>query len=282
MLTKIVSATVVGRIEFLKIQAKYLLKHHIKNQKHYWLMNIYNEQTEQWCKDITAQYPDLFEMMYLPSSIEKHQWPGFNVGSFFNMMDVSKDALYVKIDDDVVYLSDDFFQTLLNEKNKHPDYLVICPYIVNNQAHLHIAQRHNKLPSYWKYIHNKTWCYTGEDAHRLEYLHDVTYGEAVHNYFIKTGPQFWLNWRKYPWVFDQTDRFSINCIAFSGEDFLTIKPIPCDDEEYLSRTVAKTLNRHNAMFTSCMCVHFSFYTQKGYFMERGILDKYLELSTEIE
>jgi hypothetical protein len=278
----IISATIVGRLKYLKIQLPYLLKYRYTEHKHYWFMNKYDAETEQWVKETTALYPDYFEIMYIPDGLEIHEWPGFNVQSFLNAIPVNPDALYIKIDDDVVYFSDDFFKHLLDQKNNNPDSLVICPFIINNQAHAHIAQKHGMLPSYWQYIHNITWCYTGLETHKLNYFHNLEYGEALHNYFLSFDDKTrWLNWRSYPWIFDQSTRFSINCIAFSGADLLKMRPVPCDDEEYLSRTVAKNLHRNNIMVTDCMCVHFSFYNQQGYFLSKDILPKYEILAKNI-
>jgi hypothetical protein len=279
MIDNIVSATIVGRLKYLELQLPYLLKYRIPKHKHYWFMNKYDDDTERWVKTITAEHPDFFEIMYIPDGLEIHEWPGFNVQSFLNNIPVSPDVLYVKIDDDVVYFSDDFFAKLLAHKNNNPESLVICPFIINNQAHAHIAQKHGLLPSYWQYIYNITWCYTGLETHKLNYFNNLDFGVALHEYFLSFDDKSrWLNWRSNPWTFDQTTRFSINCIAFSGADLLLMRPVPCDDEEYLSRTVAKNLGRYNTMTTDCLCVHFSFYNQQGHFLSKDILPRYKELA----
>lgn len=274
MVMKIVSMTIVGRLKYLKVQLPYLLAHRGQNHRHYWCMNVFDKETEEWIERVTTEHSDYFEIMRIPEGSTVHEWPGFNVQYFLNGMEIDPETVYVKLDDDVVYLSPGFFDILAREKVNNPDVPVMCPFIINNQAHAHVAQKHGLLPSYWEYIHDATWCYTGEDTHKLNYFHNLDYGEALHRYFLENNVDRWVNWRDSPWIFSKNSRFSINCIAMTGNDLLKARPVPCDDEEYLSRTVPRDMRRNNAMTTKCMCVHFSFYNQQGHFLDRGLLEYY--------
>lgn len=278
----IVSMTIVGRLKYLQVQLPYLLAHRGSDHRHYWCMNVFDRETEAWIESVTAEHPDYFEIMRIPEGETVHEWPGFNVQYFLNQIEVDPDTIYVKLDDDVVYLSTGFFDILAQEKRLHPEVPVLCPFIINNQAHAHVAQKHGLLPSYWEYIHDATWCYTGKDMHKLNYFHNLEYGEALHRLFLTSDRERWVDWRDDPWVFSKNSRFSINCITFTGRDLSIMRPVPCDDEEYLSRTVPQALSRNNAMTTKCMCVHFSFYNQQGYFLDHGLLPEYEALSHNLK
>lgn len=284
--------TIVGRLKYLQVQLPYLLAYRAGPQHHhYWCMNVYDKETEAWIQHVTAEYPDFFSIMRIPEGQKVHEWPGFNVQYFLNGISLNgsngsdgsdgSDVVYVKLDDDVVYLSPNFFETLYQEKIAHPEIPVLCPFIINNQAHAHVAQKHGLLPSYWEYIHDATWCYTGENTHKLNYFHNLEFGVALHRLFLADTSSRWINWRDNIWTFSKSSRFSINCVAMTEKDLVKIRPVPCDDEEYLSRTVPQTLGRNNAMTTKCMCVHFSFYNQQGHFLEHGLLEDYVKLCNNI-
>ena len=45
---------------------------------------------------------------------------------------MDEDTVYIKLDDDIIYLSENFFENILKYRFEHPEYICVFPMVVNN------------------------------------------------------------------------------------------------------------------------------------------------------
>ena len=69
------------------------------------------------------------------------------------------------------------------------------------------------------------------------------------------------------------ERLSINLIAFRGNDIVANRPVPSDDEQWLTVDLPKKTGRHVVVHGKAIASHYAFRTQGG-LESTDILDRY--------
>ena len=69
------------------------------------------------------------------------------------------------------------------------------------------------------------------------------------------------------------ERLSINLIAIWGDDIVNNRPIPSDDEKWLTMDLSKELGRHVVVDGKALASHYAFRGQKG-LESTDVLDRY--------
>ena len=268
---KCVIATPAGRQRYIEILYQYLK--HQKNDFlcwHLWLnttdQNDINymrrlESENYWIKCINPDWP------YSGNS---------SIGNFFRYA-IDSDTIYIRLDDDIVYLSPDFVRTLYTERLKYRDPLFIYPNIINNavMSYLHF---NNKLISY----HNTP----GYNCVDKTGWNDGKFAETVHNVFIDSLKTNTLE--KWKSSFDthtpiNYTRVSINCVSWFGKDIANIyNEILGDEEQNISVEIPKKYNKPCLIVNYPICAHFAFCTQRPYLENNtNILSEYKKQAENI-
>lgn len=177
-----------------------------------------------------------------------------------------EDAVYIKLDDDLVWLEPGFFQKMADFRIGHPEYFVVSPLVINNMMCVYILQAKGRLKM------------AREEYFRASFNYKVTDGAFaadLHDWFLKKledGSWEGLHCGAVPWGLG---RFSINSISWFGADFRKLGGvIPGDDEEYLSCVRPAELGLANCVNGDCLCAHFAFFTQRGELDKLDILERY--------
>ena len=133
---KKVIVTPAGRERYLQTLVKYIKREvGTFDEWHLWLnTNIQSdidycrqlEQTYSWIKVITI--PTVNEVLLT------------NIYKFFKYaQDI--DSVYIRLDDDIVYLEPGFFDKLFKKRLENPEPFLVYPNIINNAIISHIHQR---------------------------------------------------------------------------------------------------------------------------------------------
>lgn len=176
---------------------------------------------------------------------------------------IDPEKIYVRMDDDIVFVDTGRFRDFINFRRENPHYFIVSANVINNGLLNFLHQGMGVLPTT-----KCNYCYNSEV--NVCSTETVT---TVHDTFLKKGVEPYL----FPkWDLVRYEPFSINCFAVFGEDMARCK-VPEQGELYLSSQKPKELGRINSIFGGFVVSHFSFFTQKGRFDEGRILKGYKEL-----
>lgn len=179
------------------------------------------------------------------------------------------DSIYIRLDDDVVWLEPGFFETLLRFRIDHPEYLLVMPLIVNNALCSFQLQILGKIsPTRYlraAYMDEFGWRdpYLALGLHRL-LLDLIGRGESARLHL--PAREISLN------------RFSINSICWFGSDLAPLaRDITGEEEEELSLTLPARLGRRNCFCGNTIAAHFSFIHQRDKLERSGLLEEYRDV-----
>jgi hypothetical protein len=193
----------------------------------------------------------------------------------FELM-TNTDTIYIKLDDDLIYLSPHFFEDLVKFRFEHPEYICIYPWIINNPLC-------NWLGGWFKHFNNQSDCmfWTWKDPkYAMMLLSAFSDGKLPVN-------------QRTDYEFDNKDAFyrpeinfsicpSINAVCFWGRDCKIMNwacrmPKYGTDEIFLTQGIFNDFGteRKHIVYSSPVCVHYAFYTQRTVLNAMHILDKYM-------
>jgi hypothetical protein len=192
----------------------------------------------------------------------------------FNWYMQDPDTIYVRLDDDIVWMEHDALHNLVLAKISRPDLLGVFPVIWNNaicswwlhqEGHLQgfpPVGRHCVDPMGWG------------DPQFAERLHGLLLEHIAHHNerltFIAGFLE--LGWR---------EQFSVSAFAIEGDEYAQLGGVLDWDEEehWLTQFRTGIVRKANAIVGNAAVSHFTFFTQRAYILnETDLLDRYRELS----
>jgi hypothetical protein len=206
--------------------------------------------------------------------------PGHIIGKpaaythMFSLM-AEPDTIYIKLDDDLIYLSPGFFEELVEYRIANPEYLCIYPWVINNPLC-------NWLGGWFKEFNNQSDCmfWTWQDPN---YAMMLLTAFAEGKLPIR---------QRADYVFDKKDSFyrpeirfsicpSINAVCFWGRDCNDMNwagrmPKYGSDEVFLTQGIFDEdgSTRKNIVYSKPVCAHYAFYTQRNVLNAMKVLEKY--------
>jgi hypothetical protein len=262
---RVVVTTPAGRKKYLTILYKHLAKQkHRFSEWQLWVNTLVEEDI-----DFCLQLAEENDWITIKRLTVPHQG-NFSICSFFSEC-IDEDALYIRIDDDVCWLEEDFIYKLTQARIKNPDAFLVYPNIINNSIIDHINQRLGnidglKLPE----------DLIGYDVMDRNGWERSDLAEIKHRSFIKRLEKNQLDDYKFTkWNLYNYEGVSINCISWFGKDFAEFNGIvDREDEHWLAHVKPKSCARPNLIVGDPICVHFAFYTQREYLETTDLLDIY--------
>jgi hypothetical protein len=234
-----------------------------------------------YINSMIAKYPDYF----VPVEIGYQAGPP-RYSQFFAHF-TNPDTMYVKLDDDIVWMQDGAIETLVRYKQSRPRLLMAFSNTVNNGLCNHIHQRMGAAVSPIKMEWDAHFVNRGSDGARIQHSADVHHSLLKHikagtvaNY---TGFDEWLLW-------ERNIRFSINCLCMTGSDIKQMLPtferdrearkvLSADDESLMTEAIPGLLGRDNAICGRSLVAHFAFGVQHDYLANTtDVLDQYRALA----
>lgn len=264
--------TPAGRQRYLEVLLPHLRRQHGRGAFERW---------DLWLNTNVAA-----DIAYCKSLAAAHAWiavvelAGIDRVSNSNICKFFKHAcdpacVYVRVDDDVVYVQPDFFETLFTYRVSNPAPFLVYANIVNNAVIAHIHQRNARVR------YPQTVGYACMDPVGWR---DPLFAEALHRAFLADAQAGRVgDWRKSfdTWVCWGYERVSINCIAWLGATFAEFAgEVGRDEEQWLSVEKPRELGRPNVLLGSAVAAHFSFYTQREHLDATDILDQYARLARQ--
>ena len=262
-----VIVTPAGRKRYLEILFKHLKKQKTDFDEWQLWMNTTNQEDIDYCKDLAAKYEWITA---IPLDI-----PHNGSGSIFTFFKYAMDenSVYLRFDDDVVWLEKDFIKKIFDFRISNVDPFLVYGNIVNNAVIDHIHQRLGAWPA-----DNKEFIgYSCMDRFGWE---DSNIAEKKHrNLLPKIKNKNLSKFKFSSWQLHYYERVSINVISWLGNEFAKFNgQVGEDEEQWLSVEKPQQLGRPNVIFGESLCAHFSFYTQRNHLDKTNILEQYNNLA----
>lgn len=180
--------------------------------------------------------------------------------------DKYNDDIFIKMDDDLVYLDLDNLVNFIKFRKDHPEFFLVSANVVNNGVCAYYQQNHKAI--------DRSMMQFPYDTFKGKLWNSGLLAEKLHRYFIHNLECF-----KYDGYINLPlgDRISINCISWLGCDWKYMHQFNYYDEEQMSQQVPKKLNRSNAIFNRFLVSHLSFYSQDHQMDLKDLLGQYQTL-----
>lgn len=217
-----------------------------------------------WGSDLELCHTNAQVQRYIGNPNEKMPyWQAYQY--YAKRLSQFSDALFLKCDDDIVYLDIDRLSDFIEFRRRNPNYFVVSANVVNNGVCAHLQQLAGQLPNE-----------LGEFEHPPGGLEGSLWqsGERaikLHEFFLQSqNKHFPLPARAVEW----NERQSINFIAWLGRDIRHMALGQGDDERLMTVDLPAYLGRPCAIYSDFTVSHLSFGQQEKGFDFDPLVDKY--------
>jgi hypothetical protein len=259
---RIVCVTPAGRRRYLKLLVPQILASDLVDRYDLWLNT--DDAGDRAFMEALARLDDRVRLVRQPDG----KAPGWGAIHGFFRGAQDEGTIYIRLDDDVVWLEPGFFETLLRFRIANPRYFLVMPLIINNAVCTNLLHSCGKLsPSRYAAaacLDPVGWREASFAVLLHEFLLDLIARNETHR--LHCGPrEIALN------------RFSINVICWFGRDMAAIGgEVPPAEEEELSNVIPTRLGRPNCFCTNTIAAHFAFYVQRRAVDRSGVLERYAQ------
>lgn len=260
---KVIVNTAAGRRRYMQYLIPQVLASSIVDRYDLWL-NTTNKQDLEFFRLLSMKYPKINLVWQQDGVINGNK----SINAFYKQC-IDEDAIYFKLDDDIVWMEENLIENMVKFRIDNPDFFLVSPLVINNSLATYLFQLYGKL-------HLSYYC--NSDPYSDVLWRSGKFAADLHNWFIDhylrphNTSQLHLGNGKIP---VSMTRFSINSILWFGKEMKEIGGvIPGDDEEFLSCIYPTLHGKSNCWNTNAIVSHFAFYTQRTYLDKKGILEKY--------
>lgn len=274
-----------GRRETVSILLPYLRREHEKGLlDELWLcLNTDPEQVD----DLTYAYELARDHSWVkavdrPAECPRRVPKQRNTGTFYRYM-TDPDAVYVRFDDDIVYVHEQALERIVDSKLRMTTSLTAFPIIWNNAVCSWHLQQRGVIPGEsqgWAkvaipYCMDAVGWADGDFAVRMHRLLLERIREnAVESCFM---------YQDVPLAPRQ--QFSVSCFATLGADYCELTPpgvLDYDEEEHWHTVHRPQLvGKPNIIIGDALVSHYTFYPQQAVVRATDILDQYRELAEKL-
>jgi len=273
---RVVAITCFGRRRYTDLLAKYTRRCAFIDEHHLWI-NTEDahdlESADRYCSELPGWFRKVLSQAPYGKLTGSER-----LSAFYSELKAEDQTIYLRLDDDILWFSDESIQALLDARIDLSDPFLVYANTINNSLCSHLHQRMGILPHapFIEYacmgeVSWKRW-ETADVAHRTFFtLHSLGRLDFFH------FPDWWLL---------EYERCSINCVAWFGRDNPLIRDhmsIGCDEERVLSCVLPRVLGRPNMIAGSALVSHFAYHTQrKALEANTAWLDSYARLAEEMD
>lgn len=269
---KYVIVTPSGRKKYLEILFKYILKYREYIDEYRLWVNTHNIEDIEYMESLAKSY----DFVKLDFSADGLPTKGdcWAIHSFFKNC-TDENTIYLRLDDDIVWMEDDFIFKMYDFRINNPQYFLVYANIINNAIMDHIRQRLGCFES-CQILQRHLFSYDCMDEIGWK---NPTVAYLKHQQFLKDIKLNNINMYKFhKWVLFFYERVSINCISWFGKDFKEFNGIVgANEEEWLSHDKPLNLLTPNCINGDALCSHFAFYSQRNFLDTTNILEEYINV-----
>lgn len=249
-----------------------LLYRHLSAQRadfdewHIWL-NTLDGADLAYFHELGARHPDWIRCVPCPVWVD-----GTGTICHFFRGCCDPDTVYIRLDDDVVWLEPGFVRKLAAFRREHPEYFLVYGNIVNNVVLSHLHQRFGNVGTEdgvvgYNYIDEVGW----KSSAFVRRLHEAFLASAARGETAK--------WHFPQWELADFEHVSINCVSWLGSEFAAFGgEVERDEETFIAVTKPRQLGKKNCIFGGALCVHYAFCMQRDFMDSTDFLARYAELA----
>jgi hypothetical protein len=260
---RVIAVTPAGRQRYLALLQHYVLADPGIAEWHLW-DNCRNPADRAYIEALARQH-DRIRIVRLNDTDGSNR----AINQFYQLCN-DPGCFYIKMDDDLVYLPENFaarlHQAALAERER---FIWWSPLVVNNAICSWLLKYHSRMA-----ISANLSCQSA----CLHGWRDPQFAIALHRAFLDALRTRRTSAFAVPNFGVALARFSINCIGFFGTDVAalgeTFCPPDVDDEEYISAVLPSLVGRPGRVVGALQVGHFSYFTQEPELLQTDILDRY--------
>lgn len=265
---RIIIVTPAERKETLQILSNYILPNTIVDEWHLWI----NTRNSNGIKYIESLLHPKIKIIKEDLIFDEYDSCG-ELYKFFKHA-IDPNTVYVKCDDDIVWMDYYSIYNLVDFRIKNPNYFLVLGNIVNNAVCDHIHK--NYCDAYDKNVFKDSFGYFYSDH----------FGTVCINYAIKKHWNLFQHIKsnttnKYyhkNWTMRTEDRFSINVISWLGEEFAKFGGnVGADEENWLTTIAPQQKNKPNIILGNTLFSHYTFDLQRYNLNQTNILECYRKI-----
>ena len=278
---RVVAFTPVGRKRYMDLLAGFLKREHDAGHVDKWLLfnNAYLPEDSTYADQLAAQW-DWVEVLrehgiahtISESASDPFKWSRpENISLFYKYMNEPDDTVYLRFDDDIVYIAENCIERWVRYRIEHPEPFAVFPTIINNVRTSYHMQQQGIVPE-WGIKNDMYDKVAWKNLRYVHFLHEkaltaIERGTLVEDFTIKSE---FFGASAEGW---EAGHISINAFAVFAKDLHACR-VAHDEEGYLSLHRPKALGRPNARCGDAVLIHFAYHTQTGYMDKTGILGDY--------
>ncbi|MGH9807800.1 MAG: hypothetical protein ACRD9W_11165 [Terriglobia bacterium] len=258
---KVVCVTPAGRQKYMSILAPYVLSDERVDEWQIWL-NTVDLSDLSWL----ARLRQYAKVRLIEPPAERPA--GFRtIGQFWRYC-ADENTIYVRLDDDIVWLEKDFFANLVAARERHPHAFLVSAMVLNNALCSYLLQLTGKV-KFTEYLSAR--CMDPISWASADFARDL------HVWAIKCIGEGTLPWRFGDCPVAMA-RLPINAICYFGRDIAPYaERIGPEEEEFVSCVLPTLLQKTNVITSDAWCAHFAFHLQREQLDKSGVLDAYARL-----
>jgi hypothetical protein len=276
---KVVVFTPWGRELTASILYRYLARDHaagVVDEWHLWMNTDPQQESDRQYGYKLEKDHDWIKTFERPRKYAFHP-KQLNTGTFY-VYTQDEDTIYVRMDDDIVWIDENAIRRLVQYRIDNPFPFVVFPIIWNNAVCSYYLQQGEQLPSWWGKVENYCMDPVGWG--------NPVFAENIHNHLLKcieekvTDKLFLHTTMQLP----VGHQFSVSCFAQFGEEYKKVNGDlgnleAVEEEGWHTMTQPYKLGRPNVIVPNSLISHFSFFHQRNHLLKKtNILDRYRELS----
>ncbi|MFT5112905.1 MAG: hypothetical protein ACI8P9_002233 [Parasphingorhabdus sp.] len=193
---------------------------------------------------------------------------GMGVSRFFEYCCAS-DTVYIRIDDDMVYLDVNWFSAYIAFRKNNLQYFLVYANTINNSLCSHLHQRMGTVDYSLGIAHYDCFDPVGWS--------NGPFANLAHQSFLGAYECDGLDQFRFgTWQMNYQERLSTHVISWLGAEFDLFGGLvdDDDDEHWLSCVKPEMIKKPNVIYGSMLVSHFSYYTQREYMDQTNTLKQY--------
>lgn len=308
---ELIVLTFAGRKKYLEVLFKYILKYKKYITEYHIYLATNNKEDVDFIYEFESNNKDFVKVISKePSFYESGNFDKVMIWYMANKNCI-EDKVYLRIDDDVLFLDENLFTNFIDYRKKSTAPLVY-PIILNNVISSPILQKYGKVNINNESNILKNWKDTSDrikptidsmksnfpDSFRLhnivsqdEVLCPVSWGNFDYVYQIHNQS---LSHIKNNTISDlyidnislvNYEPMSIQCCSWLGKDMRKyieeFGAVGIEEEPWFAIFLPMWLNKPNEVFGGAIISHFSYWVQEKFLLSTNILSEYKKISETI-
>ncbi|MDX3575994.1 hypothetical protein [Streptomyces sp. FL07-04A] len=276
---KVIAWTPYGRERTVSLLVKYMerdVKRGLVDEYRLYLNTDEGQEHDRAYAHELAEQHDWITLQHRPEGIDLGNLPKQRYTGLAYREMVDPDAVYLRLDDDIVYVHEAAIENLVRARLEMPAPAAVFPIIINNAICSYFLQACGKIPREWgevgMYCMDPVGWANGPFAVKL---HEMLLGHIERG----TVEDLYLH---HDFQLPPGTQFSVSCFASLGSMYAGLEQpgVLVPDEEEAWHTIHHPLatGAPNVVRADAIVSHLSFFTQHAFLNPTNILDRYRELA----